>query len=226
MATCPFATQKPIGSGSGGYTGGPFKIIHHTTEGSGAAGAFAAYASGGSEPHFTVDSATVYQHLDTKVGARALRNPAGGVETNRQSALQIEIVGYAGKAKDKATLERVARLCRWLEATHGVANAWPNGAPKPPRNGADPGGHNRDAANWTSMSGHYGHSQVPENTHWDPAYTAAEWEFVTKARFSPTGQLLDTDLEALLPAEEGLADQPFEVMEDHGAVHDAEDSAR
>jgi hypothetical protein len=28
---------------------------------------------------------------------------------------------------------------------------------------------------WDGTGGHYGHSQVPENTHWDPAYTDAEW---------------------------------------------------
>ncbi|HEU5180007.1 MAG TPA: hypothetical protein VFW45_04400, partial [Candidatus Polarisedimenticolia bacterium] len=39
--------------------------------------------------------------------------------------------------------------------------------------------HNRDASNWTSRGGHYGHSQVPENTHWDPGYTQAELAIVT-----------------------------------------------
>ena len=42
----------------------------------------------------------------------------------------------------------------------------------------DPGGHNRSVANWNSKGGHYGHSQVPENIHWDPAYTALELAFV------------------------------------------------
>jgi hypothetical protein len=29
--------------------------------------------------------------------------------------------------------------------------------------------------NWETTPGHYSHSQVPENTHWDPAYTDDEW---------------------------------------------------
>ena len=36
MAMCPFARFQPISGPSGGFTDGPFKIIHHTTEGSSA----------------------------------------------------------------------------------------------------------------------------------------------------------------------------------------------
>ena len=178
MPRCPFATWKEISGPSGAYTGGPFKIVHHTTEGSSAQGAFAAFSSHRSDPHFTVDATTIYQHIDTGKAARALRNPAGGVETNRDSAVQIEVVGFAHRPKTRATLENVRRLCRWIESTHGVPKVWPNGPPKPAVNGRDPGGHNRNAANWDRKGGHYGHSNVPENTHWDPAYSAAEVEFL------------------------------------------------
>jgi hypothetical protein len=44
MPVCPFAVQRPISGPSGSYTGGPFKIVHHTTEGSSAQGAFAAFS--------------------------------------------------------------------------------------------------------------------------------------------------------------------------------------
>jgi len=53
MARCPFATQHPISRPSGSHTGGPFKIVHHTTEGGSAAGAFAAFTQHRSDPHFT-----------------------------------------------------------------------------------------------------------------------------------------------------------------------------
>ncbi|EHK67647.1 hypothetical protein KYC_04137, partial [Achromobacter arsenitoxydans SY8] len=33
MARCPFATWRPISGSSGPHLGGPFKIVHHTTEG-------------------------------------------------------------------------------------------------------------------------------------------------------------------------------------------------
>jgi hypothetical protein len=120
MPICPFATQKPLSGAVGPFTGGPFKIVHHTTEGSSADGAMAAFLAHRSDPHFTVDGTTIYQHIDTAKAARALRNPPGGVETNTDSAVQIELVGFAGKLKNKAALRNVARLCRWIEANHAV----------------------------------------------------------------------------------------------------------
>lgn len=218
---CPFAVGYTIGGGAGAYAGGPFKIVHHTTEGSTAQSAFDTFAQNNSTPHFTVDADTIYQHLDTDIAARSLANPGGGVETNRLSALQIEIVGFAGRNKDRTTLKHVARLCRWLEDQHAVPNVWPSGPPKTHNNGKDPGGHNRSSANWTTKGGHYGHSQVPENSHWDPAYSAAELQFLSEAQFASDGAHLDVDLEALL-SDDALADTPFDVMEDHGVVGDNE----
>jgi hypothetical protein len=179
MAICPFATFDQISGGLGAFAGGPFKIVHHTTEGSTYAGARSAFASNKSDPHFTVEGDRIFQHIDTAQTARALRNAPGGVQTNRDSAVQIEVVGFAGRAKDVTTLKAVARLCRWIEGQHGVAQRWPNGAPRVSTNGRDPGGHNRNATTWDAEGGHYGHSQVPENTHWDPGYTAAELAIVT-----------------------------------------------
>src|SRR5215213_2355080 len=170
MPVCPFAIWKPLVGTSGPYTGGPTKIVHHTTEGATADSAFYAYRTKGVVPHFTVDKTTIYQHVDTGTAVSALKNKPGGVQTNRDSALQIEVVGFAHLPKPRPTLEQVARLCRWLEMTHNVPLAWPNGYPNPARNGRDPGGHNRNAHVWDTSGGHYGHSQVPENDHWDPGY--------------------------------------------------------
>ena len=178
MARCPFAQWMPISGSCGSNVGGPYRIVHHTTEGSTAAAAFQAFRAHRSDPHFTVDDRGITQHIDTSLAARALRNAEGGVQTNRLSAIQIEVVGFAGRPKSRPTLENVARLCRWIEQAHAVPQAWPNGFPKPSINGQDPGGHNRNAAVWASHGGHYGHSQVPENTHWDPAYTQNEATFV------------------------------------------------
>ena len=58
--------------------------------------------------------------------------------------------------------------------------------------GADPGGHKRDVALWTTKGGHYGHSHVPENVHWDPAYTTAEAAFVLAAKFDANGKLTNS----------------------------------
>jgi N-acetylmuramoyl-L-alanine amidase len=178
MPKCPFAIQRPITGGVGAYTSGPFKIVHHTTEGGTADAAFSAFKKNRSDPHFTVDETNIHQHIDTAIAARSLGNAKGGVETNRDSAVQIEVVGFAARAKSKATLRNVAKLCRWIEQVHGVPRVWPNGHPKTAVNGKDPGGHNRNAVNWDTKGGHYGHSQVPENTHWDPGYTDDEVKFL------------------------------------------------
>jgi hypothetical protein len=225
MAICPFATQKPISGPSGAYTSGPFKIVHHTTEGSSAQTAFDAFKAKKADPHFTVDAMTIFQHIDTGVGARALRHPTGTPETNRDSAVQIEVVGFAGAAKNARTLANVARLCRWIEQTHGVPRIWPAGPPKPAKNGGDPGGHIRDQTIWDSKSGHYGHCHVPSNIHWDPAYSAIEAAYILAADFSATGQLSNPTE----PAVKALADRPPsfaafapEVMMDHSDVGEGE----
>ena len=155
MARCRFAQWEPIpGTTTGGsYRSGPFMIVHHTTEGHRYQGARNAYVGNNSTPHFTVDATTTRQHIDTDQAARALKNLPGGVETNRNSAIQIEMVAFAGRPREPQTLSQVARLCRWLEETHGVPQSWPNGFPRPPRNGRDAGGHNRNAVNWNTLVG-------------------------------------------------------------------------
>ena len=215
MPKCPFATFEEITGSVGAYSGGPFKIVHHTTEGSSAEGAFSAFRTHRSDPHFTVNATTIFQHIDTSEAARALRNAPGGVQTNRDSAIQIEVVGFAHRPKGAATLRNVQRLCNWIEETHNVPNEWPSGPPKPAVNGHDPGGHNRNVANWDTKGGHYGHSQVPENTHWDPAYTAEEAAFV----ISPAA----TDSMSGADAFEAEPDLTNEVsrMPDHADPHGA-----
>lgn len=221
MAQCPFAVQKPISGTSGAYTGGPFKVVHHTTEGSNAQGAFDSFAAKRADPHFTVDVTTVYQHIDTGTAARALRNAEGGVQTNRDRAIQIEVVGFAGAAKKPQTLRNVARLCRWIEKEHDVPGEWPSGFPKPPVNGGDPGGHNRGVAKWQSDGGHYGHCHVPENVHWDPAYSHVEVAYVMAAEFDAAGHLTNPDHPAVVAFANrpvGLDDAEPQVMDDHDDV--------
>jgi N-acetylmuramoyl-L-alanine amidase len=217
MAICPFAVQNPITAPSGSYTGGPFKIVHHTTEGATAAGAFDAYRENRSDPHFTVDATTIYQHLDTGMAARALRNRSGGVQTNRESAIQIEVVGFAHRPKVKPTLKNVARLCRWIEKTHQIPKIWPNGPPKTANNGHDPGGHNRNSANWDGKGGHYGHCHVPENTHWDPAYTADEVSFLM-AYDPEAGEVEAIDQYPSIPDDDPGLSEAVSQMPDHHHV--------
>ncbi|WP_286897217.1 peptidoglycan recognition protein family protein [Achromobacter sp. UBA2119] len=217
MARCPFATWRPISGSCGPHLGGPFKIVHHTTEGSTAQGAMDAFRRNRSDPHFTVDATTIFQHVDTAEGARALRNDAGGVQTNRDSAVQIELVGFAHLPKDSRALTNVARLCRWIEEQHGIPRKWPSGRPLPAKNGKDPGGHNRDPAIWDSASGHFGHCHVPENSHWDPAYSAAEADFILAATFSEDGALVSPAPPPRPPARRASKSAaPTSTMPDHG----------
>jgi hypothetical protein len=80
-------------------------------------------------------------------------------------------------------------LCRWIEATHAIPRQWPAGLPRPAENGRDPGRHKRNPVIWQTQSGHYGHCHVPENTHWDPGYTAEEVDFIMSAEFDEDGRL-------------------------------------
>lgn len=206
MAKCPFAVWKAFDGSPGGYAGGhPFKIVHHTTEGSSADGAFLEYRNSTNIPHFTADDMTIYQHVDTDEAASALKHPPGTTETNRSSAVQIELVGFAGGPKSAASLQNMARLCRWIEAAHGVPSVWPNGPPKPAVNGQDPGGHDRNQQNWDHLGGHYGHCHVPNNVHWDPAYTGAEVSAV---------------MEQVAPQNIARPGEGAQVMDDHGSSGD------
>jgi N-acetylmuramoyl-L-alanine amidase len=102
MAQCPFAAWLPLPGSAGEYVDDhPFKIVHHTTEGSTADVAIATYKQTRNIPHFTVDDMTIYQHADTDVAVSALKHPAGGTETNRSSAIQIELVGFAADQKTR-----------------------------------------------------------------------------------------------------------------------------
>lgn len=177
MARYPGAIWHPRKS-AGAFTGGPWKIVHHTTECSSIMGAISELERKHVESHFVVDDKNVWQLIDTSEAAKALRNAPGGVQTNKDEAIQIETVGFAGKPKNPATLANLRKLLIWLEQTHLIPPVWPNGYPKPAVNGHDPGGHNRNAHNWDTKGGHYGHCHVPENIHWDPAYTKEECDFL------------------------------------------------
>lgn len=168
MAWYSKADKSVRGNGSGSYAGGPFKGVFHTTEGSSASGAISSFRSNNSWPHFLIDNAgKIWQFLDTTVAARTLRNYSGGVETNRDSAIQIEIVGFAGQPQNHSTAQMSALRdwMRWVESTHGVKAIGPG------RVFATRYGQNSlrfSNAQWDSFNGWCGHCHVPENDHWDP----------------------------------------------------------
>lgn len=168
MAWYSKANQTVKGHGSGLFIGGPYKGVLHTTEGGSASGAISAFKSNDSWPHFLVDyTGAVWQFIDTTQGARALRNLSGGVQTNLDSAIQIEIVGFAGKPHDHPSLqiEALKGLMRWIELTTGVKPIGPG------RAFASAYGQNSlrfAPQQWDNFAGWCGHCHVPENDHWDP----------------------------------------------------------
>lgn len=172
--------ERVHGNDGGTLLGGPPRATWHTTEGSSIEGAVAAYRSADSWPTLTwdPDSGRIVQHLPADVAARSLRNPSGGVETNRMGRVhvQIEVVARAVHPFTQASrMEGFPGLLRWLDRL-GVPRRWPAGRPLayPDSYGSD--NPQRRPQLWTSKGGHYGHSQVPENDHGDPGHiTLAAW---------------------------------------------------
>jgi hypothetical protein len=176
-ATCPIAVQKISNGGGGAFVGAPWRVVWHTTEGDTIQGGYDALVSKGVEPHFIIDGSQIWQLTPLNVAGRSLQHTSDP-QTNRNNAIQIEMVGFAGRPKSQALLQTARKLALWLAMEFGIPWVWPNGNCKPAVNGQDPGGHNRSVAGW-AKGGHFGHEHVPENVHWDPAFTLAEQNFVT-----------------------------------------------
>lgn len=159
----PAAVRVPFEDAGPFVTGAP-KILHHTTEGSTIAGAEGAYRANRSAPHFTFDHdrGVLHQHIPINLAARALRHPAGVPETNRAHVIQIEHVGLASQSSgwSAAAYQRVADLCRWIEANADVDR----------RCGVKfaPGALRLQGQAWVGYRGHCGHMHAPGNDHVDP----------------------------------------------------------
>lgn len=117
-------------------------------------------------PHIMWNPFTGYmeQYYPASQGARALAawNQDGAVN------VQIEIFFSPGCVVDGVKYATVADtplvgldvLLGWLDGL-GIPRTWPMGAPKWQ-------GNSRDAGIWNTKAGHYGHCNVPDNTHTDP----------------------------------------------------------
>lgn len=128
-------------------------------------------AGAGMAPHLLADPFTgrVAQFFSANSRAKAVVNAAGGVETNRKGdvCIQIEWLFFpycrvGGKVYASlldTPMRGLDRIMPWLRAW-GVPDVWPMGEPT--------WSANRNAQTWNTRSGHYGHSQVPENDHTDP----------------------------------------------------------
>jgi hypothetical protein len=155
------------------YPGKPPRVVWHTTESGAGNGAFDAVArvlmTNGDEPHILYDPTTdrIGQFGPLNESARALKND-GATRTNRvgKVAIQIEVLahaahpftGYWKPGKNFRAL--MAAIRSW-----GVPDVFPMGALA--SHYADPAAK-RDRDVWLTKGGHYGHSNIPGNDHWDP----------------------------------------------------------
>jgi hypothetical protein len=166
---CPFVTRDDAHAHDAGtFVGGPARGVLHTTEGSTYEGAKSAFTDNNSWPHFTVTFESgafkAYQHLSITAAARSLEHRAGTVQTNRQSAIQIEIVGFAHKAASfpEGYLDCIAKLMRWIEENARVAR-------RSTVKFVLPGQETRlSDKQWLAYEGWCGHQHVPHNSHEDP----------------------------------------------------------
>lgn len=175
------------GKSGGSYTGGPWKIVLHTTETSG----LPSYSGGYSAPHLTYDprSRVWYQHTSLLVAARALRNASGGAQTNRDQALQVEIICYSDRSKTVGYSNRLwvgelpdtayadlREFIDWASVVFGVKKRW-RGKQAFSYAEANAPGYKFTQEEWDAWDGVCGHQDVPEgNTHWDPG--ALNWHLL------------------------------------------------
>lgn len=192
-ARYPKATWRGDGRSGGSYTSGPFKLVVHTTETSG-------IPSYDNAPHVTYYPAKreFVQHLSFLEAARALRNETGGVHTNRDSAIQLEIVAYSqesivdkypntGRIKvSELTAEHLADIREfilWVCSEFGVEYKWPERQAFSYRQANTPG-FRMTHEEWDAYDGVCGHQHVPENVHWDPG--GINWIALMEEELSPT----------------------------------------
>jgi hypothetical protein len=179
----PSAAWTGNGVDSGSYTSGPFKVVLHTTE----TRTIPGYAYGKTAPHLTYSTLNHrwIQHTDLTVAARSLQNAPGGPQTNRDSALQVEIVCYSARnyaiafggiwvgELDDETLTDIREFLEWASEEFGVAMRWP-GKQALSWSEANAPGFRMSPAEWDAFDGVCGHQHIPEgNVHWDPG--ALNW---------------------------------------------------
>lgn len=106
----------------------------------------------------------IEQFYAANVGGRAL----AAWNEDGTANIQIEVFFSPGCVVDGIKYGTVAdtpcngleNILAWMD-TFGIPRTWPMGAPQWQ-------GNSRDPAIWNTQAGHYGHCNVPDNTHTDP----------------------------------------------------------
>jgi hypothetical protein len=173
------------------------KVVWHTTETT----SWPGYGGGATAPHYTVKANFATKRMEWRAhfpdehNARALRNEAGGVQTNRDGALQVEIVGTCNQDPDTRPswwddpgvlrswdlepwqVEGLAEFVVYAHEAHDVPliapALWLAYGPDPRAPGRVPASYGDSPARftgsqWDAFRGHCGHEHVDENAHGDP----------------------------------------------------------
>ncbi len=165
----PWAFTGPFASDN---TTNDTKLVVHRTQGN--SYPRTTYVSGGGVPHWTIShSGKTYQHYPINQYSRALLNLAGGVQTNLDQALQVELVGFTGKDMDPAQLAAFVRLKDWVVEQTGMPDIWLGGDPSD--------GPKLTRTEWDNGTGIIPHLKVPENNHTD-TITRADWQKIRSAK--------------------------------------------
>lgn len=158
------------------------KVVLHSTEGS----SWDPYAGGANaptltaRPNFDTRRLEWRQHFWINQSARALRHPAGYVDTNNDHVIQMELVGTCDRASrwsarhvemwdpPEWVVLDIALFLRWVHAEWGVPLTAPDAWPRCSGAVAQPRGVRLSQVEWNAYRGVLGHMHVPGNTHRDP----------------------------------------------------------
>lgn len=171
---CPGAVRVNQTNGGGLDTSLPPRAVWHITwdalKPDGSQPQYSAVANylknQGYCPHLMWNPFTGYieQYYPASQSARALAAWNG----DGAACVQIEVFFTPGCVVDGVKYATVAdtplkgfdTILDWLDSL-GIPRAWPLGSPQW-------SGNSRDADTWNAQGGHYGHCNVPDNTHTDP----------------------------------------------------------
>lgn len=173
----PFLAAASGGAGVG-YTG-PLRMVVHTTETLADPLVWVPNWPSPSQVVADPKRRTVYQCIGLRTAAKSLFNAAGGVQTNFEGAIQVEINWRAPDGSPARpdleesdyrwlAAEVFAPIARWA-ASEGTPINHGKVAPTGtiPGSATDYAPQRMSFDEWERFDGWCGHRNVPENDHWD-----------------------------------------------------------
>lgn len=152
------------------------KQVLHTTESQNYNPSTDSYYGHQLWPHATLanrDGWSIYSHLPLNKVSPCMRNVAGGVETNTDGCVQIEIAWVAAEGPNFPTggLDKLYEWLTWVESKTGIPNVFVDDFHYYPpedghRLGKEPWRLRGEA--WNNFRGILGHQHADENVHGDP----------------------------------------------------------